>query len=73
MKVTMRCFISLPGHLTYICMPLRQVPIGSMQHVLAANKKRLIQGCKNAVAHLRRATKNVECANVFFAFYTSCI
>ena len=38
--------LQLSGHLTYICMPLRQVPIRSMQHVLAANKKRLVQGAK---------------------------
>jgi len=47
--------------------PLRQVPI--MQHVLVTNKKRLVQGCKNAVAHSRRATENVECANVFNLLY----
>jgi len=40
-----------------------------MQHVLAANKKRLVQGCKNAVAHSRRATKNGECANIFYLLY----
>jgi len=40
-----------------------------MQHVLAANKKLLVQGCKNAVLHSRRATKNVKCANIFFTFY----
>jgi len=49
--------------------PLRQVPIRSMQHVLVANKKRLVQGCENAVAHSRRGTKNVECANVFYFLY----
>jgi len=49
--------------------PLRQVPIRSMQHVLVANKKLLVQGCKNAVAHSRRATENVECANVFYLSY----
>jgi len=43
-----------------------------MQHVLVANKKRLVQGCKNAIAHSRIANKNVECA-VFFTFYISCI
>jgi len=31
-----------------------------MQHVLVANMKPLGQGCKNAVAHSGRATKNVE-------------
>jgi len=39
-----------------------------MQHILAANKNCLVQGCKNADVHLRRATKNVECANVFLRF-----
>jgi len=38
----------------------------SMQHVLVTNKKHLVQGFKNAVAHSHRATENVECANVFF-------
>jgi len=33
--------------------PLRQVPIKSMQHVLVANKKRIVQLCKNAVAYSR--------------------
>jgi len=50
---------------TFTCF-LRQVPIRCMQHVLVASKKRLVQGCENAVAHQRRATKDVECANVFF-------
>jgi len=49
---------------TFAC-PLRQDPIRSMQHVSVANKKRLVQGCKNAVAHSRRVTKNLECANIF--------
>jgi len=49
--------------------PLRQVPVRSMQHVLVTNKKRLVQGCKNAVAHSRRATEKVECANVFYLLY----
>ena len=49
--------------------PLRQVPIRSMQHVFVTNKKRLVQGCKNALAHSRRATENVECANVFYLLY----
>jgi len=40
-----------------------------MQHVLVTNKKRLVQGYKNAVAHSRRATENVECANVFYLLY----
>jgi len=40
-----------------------------MQHVLVANKKGLVQGCKNAVVHSRRATKNAECANVFYLSY----
>jgi len=39
-----------------------------MEHVLVANKKPLVQGCKNAVVHSRRATKIVECANVFLRF-----
>jgi len=56
--------LHLSGHLTCICMSLRQVPIRSMQHVLSANKKRLVQGWKNAVAHSSRVTKNVECAKV---------
>jgi len=60
--------LHLSGHLTYICMPLRQVPIRSMQHVLAANKKCLVQGYKNAVAHSSRVTKNVESAKVFLPF-----
>jgi len=32
----------------------------------------LTQGCKNAVAYLHHAIKNLEGANVFFTFYTSC-
>jgi len=36
-----------------------------MEHVLVANRKRLVQRCKNAVEHSRRMTKNLECANVF--------
>ena len=40
-----------------------------MQHVSVANKKRLVQGCKNAVAHSRRSTENVEYANVFYLLY----
>ena len=43
-----------------------------MQHVLGANKKRLVQGCKNAVAHSRHATKTWS-ARTFFNFYISCI
>jgi len=39
-----------------------------MQHVLVANKKRLVQGSKNAVAHSRRVTNNLEYANVFLPF-----
>jgi len=40
-----------------------------MQHVLVTNKKRLVQWCKNAVAHSRRATENVEYVNVFYLLY----
>jgi len=36
-----------------------------MQNVLVVNRKRLVQGCKNAVEHSRRMTKNVEYANIF--------
>jgi len=60
---------SLSGHLkhTFVC-PLRQVPIRSMQRVLVANTKHLVQECKHAVEHSRRETKNVECANVLLCF-----
>jgi len=40
-----------------------------MQHVLVASKKCPLQGCENAVAHSRRATKKVECANAFYLLY----
>ena len=69
MQVTMRCFISHSDHLAYctFACPLRQVPIRSLQHVW----------CKNVVAYLRRATKYVECANVFlpliFHAYECCM
>jgi len=39
-----------------------------MQHVLLANKKVLVQRCKNVVTHSTRAMKNVECAKVFLPF-----
>ena len=48
---------------------LRQAPIRSMQHFLVTNKKRLVHGWKNAVAHSRRATENVECPNVSYLLY----
>ena len=35
---------------TFAC-PLRHVPIRSMKHALVANKKRLVQESKNAVAY----------------------
>jgi len=48
------------------------LPQGSSHEIHAArfssNKKRLVQECKNAVAHSRRATKNVESGNVFLHF-----
>jgi len=44
-----------------------------MQHTLVAEKKRLAGGCKNAVVQSRRATKNVECANVFFYMHTNAV
>jgi len=40
-----------------------------MQHVLAAKKKCLVQGCKNAAAHSHRGTENVDCPNVFYLLY----
>jgi len=40
-----------------------------MQHVSVANKKHLVQGWKNAVAHSSRSTENVEYANVFYLLY----
>ena len=63
--------LSLSGQHTFAC-SLRQVPIRSMQQVLVTNKQRPVQGLENAVAHLRRTTENVECANVFLPFF-SCI
>jgi len=41
-----------------------------MQHVLVANKKSLVQGCKNAVAHSR---PRMWSARTFFCFYISCM
>jgi len=49
--------------------PVMKVPMRSMQHILVTNKKRLVQGWQNAVAHSRRATENVECTNVFYLLY----
>jgi len=40
-----------------------------MQHVLVANKKRLVQGWKNAVAHSRSRQKH-GVHERFFRFYT---
>ena len=44
-----------------------------MQHVLESNKKRPVQGSKNAVAHSRRVTKNLGVSERFFTMYISCI
>jgi len=52
---------------TFAC-PLRHVPIRSMKHALVANKKRLVQESKNAVAYSRLVTKNLEYENVFLPF-----
>jgi len=57
----------LSRHLTYIACSLRKVPIRSMQPVLVANKKRLVQGCKNAVAH--SLPKTWSAPTVFYLFY----
>ena len=68
MKVTLAVLhLSLRSFdILYICMPHQARSHHSMKHFLVATKKRLVQGCKNAVAP--RATKNVECAKVFLPF-----
>jgi len=40
-----------------------------MQYVLVANKKGLVEGCKNAVAHSRCETKNVGSSSFFYILY----
>jgi len=50
--------------------PSGMFPSDRMQHafVTSKTKKHLVQGCKNAAAHSRCVTKNVECTNVFLPF-----
>jgi len=64
--------LSLRSLNIHFACPLTQVPIRSIKHVLVAKKKRVVQGCKNAVAHSRRATKTWS-ARTFASFCTSCI
>jgi len=44
--------LSLRSPNVHLRIPLRQVPIRPMQHIMEANKKGLVQRWNNAVAHI---------------------